>query len=264
MSRSEAIEAFLASGIAPCDWSPWSGDAAQGEATMRRVLVRIVAHRCEGAPLRHRVPEVDPAEVVLRRVRPMLTGLLPTDEAEALSRLLQERVCVVTPESYATDIRLLSLDDAWTLANVLLEDLAAPPISDDTPQLDGLCASGRAWVPPGGLRPATRTTDVVVHEVAHLLHTLTRDDLGLGGAHGPLLRVPEARYESFAYACELWSCSGESGVSCETVAEAMQAAHLMDVRVDRGRLAAALTGAARAGWPGLLAEILREDIAASA
>lgn len=264
MSRSEAIEAFLASGVAPSDWSPWAEGAAQGEATIRRVLVRVVAHRCEGAPLRHRLPDVEPAEVVLRRVRPMLAGLLRPDEAEALGRLLQERVCVVTPESYATDIRLLSLEDAWTLANVLLEDLGVPPISDDTPQLDGLCASGRAWVPPGGLRPATRTTDVVVHEVAHLLHTLTRQDLGLDGAHGPLLHVPEDRYESFAYACELWSCSGESGVSCETVAEAMQAAHLMDVRVDRGRLAAALTGAARSGWPGLIAEILREDIAASA
>ena len=264
MSRSEAIEAFLTTGIAPSDWAAWGDDRDQGEAMLRRVLVRVVAHRCEGAPLQHRMPEVDPAEVVLERVRPMLAGLLPADEAEALSHLLRDRVCVVTPESYASDIRLLSLEDSWTLANVLLEDLGAPPISDDTPHLDGLCAAGRAWVPPGGLRPATPTTDVVVHEVAHLLHTLTRADLGLDRSRTPLLPVPACDFESFAYACELWSCSGEAGVSGETIEEAMRVARLMDVRVDHDRLAAALAGATRAGWPGLAAAILDERIAASA
>lgn len=264
MGRSEVIEAFLATGQAPQDWSAWQGDAARADATMRRVLVRIVAHRCEGAPLRGRMPKVDPARVVLRRTWPMLQGLLAADEAAALADLLRDRVCVVTPESYASDITTLSLEDAWTLANVLLEDLGAPPISDDTPQLDGLCASGRAWVPPGGLRPPTRTTDVVVHEVAHLLHTLTRQDLGLQGGHGTLLPVPPALYESFAYACELWACRDGSGVDDATVAQAMQAAHLMDVRVDHGRLASALGAAAHGGWSGLLADILGEPIAATA
>jgi hypothetical protein len=264
VARSEAIEAFLATGSPPPDWSAWGGDVAAAEATIRRVLVRIVAHRCEGAPLRGRVPADDPGEVVLRRVRPMLRGLLPAEEVDALGRLLKERVCVVTPESYASDIRLLTLEDAWTLANVLLEDLGAPPISDDTPQLDGLCAAGHAWVPPGGLRPPTATTDVVVHEVAHLLHTLTPRDLGLGEGRTPLLPVPPDRTESFAYACELWSCRDGAGVTERAVAAAMHEARLMDVRVDHDRLAAALAGAARGGWAGLLSEILREDVAATA
>lgn len=264
MARSEAIEAFLATGLAPTDWSPWDGDAARGAATMRRILVRIVAHRCEGAPLRGRMPTVDPAVVVLARARPMLDGLLAPDEAEALARLLRHRVCVVTPESFETDITQLGLEDAWTLANVLLEDLGAPPISDDTPQLDGLCAAGRAWVPPGGLRDPTPTTDVVVHEVAHLLHTLSRRDLGLSGGTGPLLPIPPALFESFAYACELWSCRDGAGVRTAVVTEAMHAAHLMDVRVDRDRLGSALDGAQRAGWAGLLADVLRGPAAASA
>lgn len=264
MPRSEAIEAFLATGLAPTDWSAWDGDGARGEAALRRLLVRIVAHRCEGAPLRGRLPEADPAEVVLTRVRPMLVGLLPRDEAEALSSLLRDRVCVVTPESYATDITRLGLEDAWTLANVLLEDLGAPPISDDTPQLDGLCASGRAWVPPGGLRPPSRASDVVVHEVAHLLHTLSRQDLGLGDDAAPLLPVPPEHYESFAYACELWACGDGAGVGCSVVREAMHAAHLMDVRVDRDRLRWALEAAAAHGWAGLLEAVLRPRISATA
>jgi len=264
MARSEAIEAFLATGLAPTDWSPWDGDIDRAEATMRRILVRIVVHRCEGAPLRGRMPEVDPAEVVLKRVKPMLVGLLPPDEAEALTRLLRDRVCVVTPESYATDITRLGLEDAWSLANVLLEDLGAPPISDDTPQLDGLCAAGRAWVPPGGLRAPTRTTDVVVHEVAHLLHTLSRSDLGLGTDSTPLVPVPPPLYESFAYACELWSCRDGDGVRCSVVTEAMHAAHLMDVRVDHERLGSALEAAADHGWRGLMDDVLRPRVAATA
>ncbi|MEC8423572.1 MAG: hypothetical protein VX000_07330 [Myxococcota bacterium] len=265
MARSEAIEAFLTTGTRPAEWDAWGGDAACGEATMRRVLVRIVTHRCEGAPLRGRIPTVDPAQVVLDRVRGMLDGLLHADEARSMARLLRERVCVVTPESYESDIAKLSLEDAWTLANVLLEDLGVPPISDDTPQLDGLCAAGHAWVPPGGLQARTPTTDVVVHEVAHLLHTLTRRDLGLEGGTGPLVPVPPALYESFAYACELWSCGDGSGVQGGVVQEAMHAAHLMDVRVNRERLRAALAAAARGGWAALRDSVIpAQDVAATA
>lgn len=251
MARSEAIEAFLATGSPPVHWGAWGDDAARGEASMRRALVRVVAHRCEGAPLRGRIPTADPAVVVLERARGMLDGLLHADEARAMAQLLRERVIVVTPESYASDISKLSLEDAWTLANVLLEDLGVPPISDDTPQLDGLCAAGHAWVPPGGLHAHTPTTDVVVHEVAHLLHMLTRRDLGLEGGTGPLVPIPPELHESFAYACELWSCGDGSGVRGAVITEAMHAAHLMDVRVDRERLGAALDAAARGGWAAL-------------
>ena len=252
MARSEAIEAFLASGTVPVDWSPWNGDREAAERSLRRVLCRIVAHRCENAPLRGRIPTVDVAQIVVQRVQPMLEGLLQPAEACALARHLRERVCVVTPESFPSDIERLRLDDAWTLANVLLEDLGAPPISDSVPQLDGLCAGGYAWVPPGGLRPPTTTTDVVVHEVAHLLHTLSPADLGLGSDTEPLITLDGTQYESFAYACELWSCGSEQGVSVQTVSQAMHQAHLLDVRVDEEVLRAALRAAAAGGWRSLL------------
>ena len=253
MSRSAAIEAFLRSGVAPPEWEAWRGDAEAGQRMVRQVLQRILVHRASGAPLGRRDAPEGAGEQLVRRASAMLDGLLSPEEAAQLKRQLPGMVRVVTVDGFSDQVRELSVDDAWCLANIVLEDMGAPPLSDAAPQLDGLCLADQVWVPPGAFSPPTDRVDVLVHEVAHLLHTVSRERLELVGS-GPVLEVPPVHHETFAYACELWACrelrpDGAPG-DLDVV---VQDIFLADARVNRVVLLELLRSAERAGWSALLA-----------
>jgi hypothetical protein len=142
----------------------------------------------------------------------------------------------------------LSLEDGWCLCNILLEDMGAPPLSDDAPQLDGLCSGGRIWVPPGAFSPPSQRVDVLVHEVAHLLHSPASAGSVLS-QDGPLVDVPGDQHETFAYACELWACLRDR--ESAAVDRVARETAMTDPRVDRVRLARALRAAAQGGWSAL-------------
>ena len=251
MSLSSAIEAFLASGEIDPSWSAWSGDRARGERTIRRVLERILAHRATGAPLGRRLPPADAGQVLVARVGPLLQGLLPATEATRLQGSLPSRLRVVTVDGFAAQTAELPLDDTWCLANIVLEDMGAPPLSDHAPQLDGLCIADHVWVPSGAFGPPTDTIDVLVHEVAHLLHTVDRSALGCAGT-GPLVDVDPQQVETFAYACELWACrSRRPAGSWPELRDAVDGVRMADARVDAPRLFTALQAATTHGWAAL-------------
>ncbi|MDP2305152.1 MAG: hypothetical protein Q8P18_03915 [Pseudomonadota bacterium] len=207
MSISEAIEHFITTGEHDPHFANWEGNVVErrrrGSADLRDVLTRIVGYRSARGPGR-RVPD-DVAGQVRRRVAPMVEGLLSGAEAAAFAAALGGRVHVVTPTTFGTVIEALPPRVGWDIANLLLDDLGAPPLSDDTPELDGMCSNGQAWLLPRAFTEARPYSDVVVHEVAHLLHTVRSAELGLTGAR-PLLAVPPRRRETFAYACEVWAC----------------------------------------------------------
>jgi hypothetical protein len=121
-----------------------------------------------------------------------------------------------------------------------------PTLSDDVPQLDGICAAGCAWVLPRAFA-ASPHSDVLVHEVAHLLHLLRRDEVGLGG-EGLLIGVPPRRRETFAYACEAWAIALRAGGLQPEAPPLGQD----DARVDRKRLERLLDEAAAGGGFGAL------------
>lgn len=245
MSRSAKIEAFLQSGRPPVDWLHWTGGPSEGAAALRRLLVRIVQHRGARAPLARRQPPDDPVAVVWARVEGMAHGLLGPEGAARLAAALPGCLRVVTMEELAGQLDELSLDDGWCLCNILLEDMGAPPLSDDAPQLDGLCSGGRIWVPPGAFSPPSDRVDVLVHEVAHLLHS----PAGAGSVvsqDGPLINVPGDQYETFAYACELWACLRDR--ESAAVDRVARETAMTDPRVDEARLALALHAAATGGW----------------
>jgi hypothetical protein len=155
---------------------------------------------------------------------------------------------VVTVQDFAAQVRALPIEDAWCLANIVLEDMGAPPLSDDAPQLDGICTADAMWVPPGAFRPATPTTDVLVHEVAHLFHTVDRSLFGLSGT-GPVWIIPPDAHETFAYACELWACRERTPPKDRTdVSEAVECVRMADARVDMGSLRDLLVAADVEGW----------------
>jgi hypothetical protein len=208
MSISDEVERFLGTGEWDPRFSAWEGSAVERRrrayAAFREVLRRVVAYRAKRAPLPPRPAPADAPAQVRTRVDTMLRGLFAPSEAEILLLEMPARVVVVTPAVFASRIDEVSPRTAWDLANLLLDDLGAPPLTDDTPELDGLCAAGHAWVLPRAFAAPEGFTDVVVHEVAHLLHTLRGEDVGLPTV-GPLLRVPPLRRETFAYACEVWA-----------------------------------------------------------
>ena len=243
MDPSDAIERFLSTGTWDPAFPDWEGPLAErrrrGTATLREILCRVVAWRASRAPVAIPRAPADREATIRRRLRPMLAGLFDPPDAAALIEALPGRVSVLTPASFPAAAATLPLATAWDLANLLLDDLRAPPLSDDVPQLDGLCAAGRAYVLPRALA-APPGVDVLVHEAAHLLHLLPRAALGLEPAALPILAVPPRRRETFAYGLEAYAVCLRDGV--DTIGELGRD----DARVDPARLRA-LVEEARAG-----------------
>lgn len=257
MSASEEVERFITTGEHDPRFSAWEGNAVerrrQGAATLRDVLRRIVGYRAARGPAR-RVPADVPA-LVAARVTPLLHGLFGARAAPVLA-LLPSRVHVVTPTNFGTVIEGLPPRTAWDLANLVLDDIGAPPLADDTPELDGLSHAGQAWLLPRAFTEARAFSDVVVHEVAHLLHGTLRREVGWEPADALLLAVPPRRRETFAYACEIWSCVTRDAATQKQLHTQLSAFHATstpaDARVDRRRLDALLDAAGAAdgdaGW----------------
>ena len=148
----------------------------------------------------------------------------------------------------------------WDLANVLLDAVGSPPLGDDAPELDGLCDAGRAFVLPAALRSEDPFPDVVVHEVAHLLHIVPAAEVGLTRATIPILEVPPRERETFAYACEVWTCATRGGLDGTAERVRHFASATSDARTNRRTLDALLSDAAERpsdGWA-----ILRAWVAA--
>jgi hypothetical protein len=202
----EAIERFIATGEYDPHFPELQGDAIarrdQGFAVFRTVLRRIVRWRTNSARGPAQRLPLDPPGAIRARLGPMLDGLFDPAEATILAAALPVRFCIVTAASFDACIERVSLRTAWDLANLLLDDIGAPPLADDTPALDGLCEAGHAWVLP---RAFCDDGAVLVHEAAHLLHALDRATVGLVGP-GPILNIPPRRRETFAYTCERIAC----------------------------------------------------------
>jgi len=245
------VEGFLLTGRLPATL-PGSGTSAArrraAEAGARSLLVRIVGWRTRRAPLRlGPVPEDVPG-IVRARAGGMLTGLFPAEEAAILWARLPEGVRVVTPLTFEALVAEIPPSRAWDLANLLLDALGAPPLADDTPELEGLSHGGRSYVLPAALRPPGPLEDVLVHELAHALHDTPRSAVGLEPARRPILAVPPRARETFAWACELYAAiSREDPEGALATWEAGPGPDdaRVDVRALRSTLRAAVGGA---GW----------------
>jgi hypothetical protein len=252
---ADPVESFLMTGEHDRQFPDWPGNLAArraaGTATMRDVLVRVTQWRVNRAPLSlGRVPP-DAEARVRTRIAPLIEGMFDPDDAAKLLSTLPERVVVLTPSTFAAQVSDLPLGMGWDLANVLLDAVGAPPLGDDAPELDGLCDAGRAFVLPAALRSEQPFPDVVVHEVAHLLHIVPAVDVGLGRAKTPVLEIPPRERETFAYACEVWAGAIHGGLD-GTAERALQfASTTSDARANRKTIDALLSTAAKRpedGW----------------
>lgn len=257
MQTDEVLERFLATGEFPPGLPGFTGPPAQrrqaAERAVREVLVRIVGWRCSRCPIQLPPEPADAEAVVRARVEPMVRGLLPPSEAALVLRKLPANVFVVTPQRYPELIRGIPPRTAWSLANLLLDAVGAPPLADDTPELDGLCEGSRSFVLPTAFLPQEGTDDILVHEFSHLLHSARRGDVGLGPAADPLLRIAPHDRETFAWACEIWSTLERDPANSRERLDAWRAGPTPDdARIDMPRLRNILERAqAGAGWDAL-------------
>ncbi len=247
----EVIERFLGTGRLPRAWADWSGTPAErrreGEAAAREVLGRIVRWRAKSAPLSVGEAPTDVAGRVRERAEPMVRGLLGA-EAPVVLECLSGCVRVVTPASFRELAADLSPRTAWDLANLLLDAMGAPTLADDIPELEGISHAAVGYVLPAAFTPGPRT-DVLVHEVAHLLHAVPRARAGLSPGREPLFRVDLRHRETFAWACELWTCFSREPDPAAAAVRSAADADPVDVRVDRALLSRCLCDAAAgAGW----------------
>ena len=259
MDLGDTIERFLLTGevdaAAPDGPRRTREQRAAAEQTIRSVLAKVVRHRARRAPGRVRGAGADPVdppelapEALALRLSPVLTGLLGPSSAAALLTAWPGRVLVPTPENFEALAARLPLSVGWSLANLLLDDLGAPTLADDVPVLDGFCWDARAYIAGRALRGRDgggEARDVVVHELAHLLHDVPNGVFGLRPAKAPPLIVPPARQETFAYGVESFACRLRDGQWPSL------RALLHDRRVDAAALRAVQRGceaAPEAGW----------------
>lgn len=248
----EVIERFLATGRLARSWPDWEGTPAArrkaAETRVRHILGRIVRWRAQKAPIDVGTPPPNAEAVVRERARPMVEGLFSAVEAPAVLECLPACVVVLTPASYPELIRSLPPRTAWDLANLLLDAMGAPPLSDDTPELDGMSHDTSGYVLPSAFAPA-EASDVLVHEIAHLLHSLPRKRAGVAPPDAPLLSVKPTQRETFAWACEAWSLLSRRPDPVNAVERWCTGEPPADVRVNREQLTTALrSAAAGAGW----------------
>ncbi len=257
MQTDEVLERFLATGEFPPGLPGFTGPPAQrrqaAERAVREVLVRIVGWRTSRCPIQLPAPPENAEAVVRERVEPMVRGLLPAADAMMVLRKLPACVAVVTPQTYPALIRGVPARTAWDLANLLLDAVGAPPLADDTPELDGLCEGSKSFVLPTAFLPQAGTDDILVHEFAHLLHSARRGDVGLGPAADPILRIAERDRETFAWACEIWSALERDPLTARERLDVWLAGPTPDdARIDQPRLRAIVERAVGgAGWAAL-------------
>ncbi|MCB9779211.1 MAG: hypothetical protein H6742_11660 [Alphaproteobacteria bacterium] len=247
MSTSETIEHFLATGQVDPSFRAWDGSLrerrARGTEVLDQVLRRVVRWRARRAPLRPTPAPADVATALRERLGPIAHGLLSPRAAAAFLDVLPDRVQVVTVDAFLAGIDGASLELRWTLANMLLDDMGAPPLADDAPQLDGFCEDGRAWLTARAFQQGGDWADPLVHECVHLLH----EPGVLGPGAPPLLSLPGERCETLAYACELWACiQRQPDDPAVLVARFARARPVADPRIDHRELVAILHAASDA------------------
>jgi len=209
------------------------------------------------------VPETDTVALTRAKVEPMVRGLFPRAEQEAVLATLEQSVVFITSANIEGLLHRCSFDSsAWTLANLYLASLGAELLAKDAPRLVGLSEEITCYVSPDYFVEDDPFADFIVHEVAHVFHNCKRATIGMRETRTKqwLLDIEYRKRETFAYACEAYARVFERGKrsAAERVALAEEygcAVRVSEERVDDGEVASIVREAAAApnGWKVILA-----------
>jgi hypothetical protein len=219
---------------------------------MRRAKIRPAPELAQG---------FDGVAFTRAKVEPMVCGLFPRVERQAVLALLERAVVFLTPANLELVLqRQRWLGTAWDLANLYLGSIGAEPLGEDAPAIVGLSEETTCFASMQYFSESDPFADFVVHEVAHIFHNCKRDTAGLPITRRRewLLDIEFRKRETFAYACEAYARIAEQTRDLarrEALArEYGRDPRISEVRIDPAEVAEILLEAAtrRNGWKVIL------------
>jgi hypothetical protein len=265
-SVAEAIARYLREGTHEHDHPEWPGNiwdrAKKGHDDLLGALVEEVRRRATGR--RHALlpADLDLVAWTRRKLTPMVQGLLPRAEQEAVLSLLERSVVFLTADNIERILLgQMWLHTAWDLANLYLSSVDAELLGPGAPSLLGLSEETTCYVSAEYFADGGRFNDFVIHEAAHVFHNCKRHTAGLPETRTRewLLLLEFRKRETFAYSCEAYGWVVEHA---KTKADRMamreefasHASRFADESVDPAELADIVGEAceARNGWKVIL------------
>jgi hypothetical protein len=257
---AEELKRYLQTGETDPLYRAWPGSvlerADQGSRELRQGLIAEVRRLAVGRshlPL----PPGNICELTRRKVTPMVRGLFPKKEHEAVLAVLERSVTFITNENFE---RVLTEHDwagsAWDLANLYLATVGAPLLVESAPNIVGLNEHTTCYVSPEYFRETDSFSDFIVHEAAHIFHNCKRRTVGLREVRGRewLLDIDIRKREEFAYSCEAYARilerAGTLAKRSELADQFAEETDIADTRFDAAEVTAIVRSAvtARNGW----------------
>lgn len=264
--QMEEVQRYLATGEHDYLHPGWSGDlltaSRMAEEALHGALLAEVEHRSRGRRSLRQPRSLDLPRFTRAKVEPMVRGLFPAAEQDAVLAVLERSVIIVTRTNFARLLRGCSyLSSAWRLANLYLASVGAELLSEEEQVIVGFNEETRCFVSTEYFREGgDRFADFLLHETAHVFHNCKRRTVGLPETRRRewLLDIDFRKRETFAYACEAYGRILELGRRPADrrvlLAELLEGSPPPDDRVDEDDFCAALTEAveARNGWKRIL------------
>ena len=261
------IERYLRTGDTDPYHAAWSAPsflqrAQLAGADLENALVTEVSRRANGwEPPPTRMAIEDLIVFTRTKVEPMVRGLFPRAEQDAVMALVERSVVFLAPSNIEEALREARWPrSAWDLANLYLGAIGADLLADDAPQILGISEETTCYVSPAYFDEEDPFADFVVHEVAHIFHNCKRRKAGLSETRRRewLLDIEYRKRETFAYACEAYACvlrqAKKPAERVVLAAELRDSFGTGDARVEPGDVAEIVREAAarRNGWKVIL------------
>ena len=209
-----AIRNYLKTGDSDPAFRGWPGSnflevAQKGSAMLCDALVAEVASRTRSQGVASALVEKDVTAMTRNKIRPMVTGLFSAAEQPAVLAMLERSVIFLHPGNIEHVLRSAAWPStAWSLANLYLVSLDCERLSGEAPNIVGLSEETTCYVSPAYFNSQDAFADYVVHEAAHVFHNCRRGTVGFTETRSRkyLLDIDYRKRETFAYACEAYSC----------------------------------------------------------
>ena len=209
-----AVRNYLKTGDHDPAFRGWPGlnflDAAQrGSAMLCNALVAEVASRTQSHSIAPDLLNRDVTALTRSKVGPMVAGLFPATELPLVLAMLERSVVFLHPGNIESVLRSATWPHtSWSLANLYLVSVGCERLSDEAPNIVGLSEETTCYVSPAYFSSQDEFADCVVHEAAHVFHNCRRGTVGLTETRSRkyLLDIYYRKRETFAYACEAYSC----------------------------------------------------------
>ena len=209
-----AVRDYLKTGDHDPAFRGWPGsnflDAAErGSATLCEALVAEVASRTQRHGIAPDLVSRDVTALARSKISPMVAGLFSAAEQPLVLAMLERSVVFLHPGNIESVLRSARWEyTAWSLANLYLVSVGCERLSDEAPNIVGLSEETTCYVSPAYFTNQDEFADYVVHEAAHVFHNCKRATVGLKETRRRefLLDIDYRKRETFAYACEAYSC----------------------------------------------------------